>query len=255
MDQSELNSRLSRISTVWTLLSDAQKPLRTRAEDARLALIQRYQGAAYRYLLGAVRNPDAADDLFQEFALRVLQGAFAHADPHRGRFRSYLKTMLYHLVADYQRRQRRLPRSLQSTVPDPAQPDAEATESDRQFLHSWRDEILARAWTALAEAERAGGQPYHSVLKFRAEHPDASSAEMAAALSGQLRPGQPFTEAGLRKTLQRARAQFADVLLDDVTHSLGEHAPGQLEEELIELDLLPYCRSALGRRRARDAGT
>jgi RNA polymerase sigma-70 factor (ECF subfamily) len=248
----DLNSRLSRISTIWTLLSDAQKSLRTRADDARLALIQRYQGAAYRYLLGALRNPDAADELFQEFALRVMQGAFAHADPERGRFRSYLKTMLYHLIVDYQRRQQRLPRSLQSTVADPAGPGPETPESDRQFLASWRDEILARAWASLAEAERNGGQPFHSVLKFRAEHPDASSADMAERLTGQL-PAHPFTEAGVRKALQRARAQFADLLLDDVAHSLGEHSPDQLEEELIALDLLPYCRSALKRRRGQGA--
>ena len=252
MNADDLNSRLSRISTIWTLLSDAQKSLRTRADDARLALIQRYQGAAYRYLLGALRNPDAADELFQEFALRVMQGAFAHADPERGRFRSYLKTMLYHLIVDYQRRQQRLPRSLQSTVADPAGPGPETPESDRQFLASWRDEILARAWASLAEAERNGGQPFHSVLKFRAEHPDASSADMAERLTGQL-PAHPFTEAGVRKALQRARAQFADLLLDDVAHSLGEHSPDQLEEELIALDLLPYCRSALKRRREQGA--
>jgi RNA polymerase sigma factor (sigma-70 family) len=251
VDQNDLNSRLSRISTIWTLLSDAQKSLRTRADDARLALIQRYQGAAYRYLLGALRDPDAADELFQDFALRVMQGAFAGADPNRGRFRSYLKTMLYHLIIDYRRRQQRLPRSLQSTVPDPAQPDQATLDSDRQFLHSWRDEILARAWAALAEAQRNGGQPFHSVLAFRAAHPDASSADMARGLSEQL-PAHPFTEAGVRKALQRARAQFADLLLDDVAHSLGEHTPEQLEEELIELDLLPYCRSALRRRREGD---
>jgi RNA polymerase sigma factor (sigma-70 family) len=251
VDQNDLNSRLSRISTIWTLLSDAHKALATRADDARLVLIQRYQGAAYRYLLGAVHNPDAADELFQEFALRVMQGALIHADPSRGRFRSYLKTMLYHLVVDYQRRQKRLPRSLQSTVPEPAAEAWDPTEADQRFLHSWRDEILARAWAALAEAQRDGGQPFHSVLKFRAENPDASAADMAQRLSEQLRPAHPFTEAGVRKTLQRARAHFADFLLDDVAHSLGEHTPDQLEEELIELDLLPYCRSALGRRRGK----
>ena len=57
MNADDLNSRLSRITTIWTLLSDAQKSLRTRADDARLALIQRYQGAAYRYLLGASATP------------------------------------------------------------------------------------------------------------------------------------------------------------------------------------------------------
>ena len=95
-------------------------------------------------------------------------------------------------------------------------------------------------------------KPEH-IAAFRAEHPDASSADMAQRLSEQLRPAHPFTEAGVRKTLQRARARFADLLLDDVGHSLGDHTPDQLEEELIELDLLPYCRSAISRRRDRDS--
>ena len=40
-------------------------------------------GAAYRYLLGAVHDPDAADDLCQDFAVRFLRGDFRRADPGR----------------------------------------------------------------------------------------------------------------------------------------------------------------------------
>ncbi|MFH1923401.1 MAG: hypothetical protein ABIP48_26355 [Planctomycetota bacterium] len=85
MDEDSLKSRISRISTVWTMLADAHQAPDTEARAARLAFIRRYQGAAYRYLLGATRDPDAADELFQEFALRFVQGAFRGADPKRGR--------------------------------------------------------------------------------------------------------------------------------------------------------------------------
>jgi len=81
MNEAELHSRLSRISTMWTLLNQAQASPRDDSHAALVALIERYQGAAYRYLLGAVRNPDVADDLFQEFALRLAQGAFRSGDP------------------------------------------------------------------------------------------------------------------------------------------------------------------------------
>jgi RNA polymerase sigma factor (sigma-70 family) len=249
MREHELQSRLSRISTIWTLLADADRPLGSRIQSSQQALIQRYQGAVYRYLLGAVRDADVADELFQEFALRFLKGGFRGVDPDRGRFRDYLKTTLVHLVVDYQKRRGKRAQTLDTAVVQPEAPPDGPAEADQQFLQSWRDELLGRAWTRLAEAERQGGQPFYSVLHFRVEHPAATSPEMAARLTEQLQPDQPFTETSIRKTLQRARLQFADLLIDDVAHSLGRHTPEDLEQELIDLDLLSYCRSALARRR------
>jgi RNA polymerase sigma-70 factor (ECF subfamily) len=253
MDESILNSRLSRIDTLWTMLGDAHAATRTRAGEAQLALIQRYQGAAYRYLLGAVRNPDVADELFQEFALRVVGGAFHRADPGRGRFRDYLKTSLIRLVIDHQNRQRKQPRPLDLAVAEPAAPEDPA-DSDEKFVESWREDLLARAWRVLEKAEGEGGQPYYSVLRFRADNLGASSAEMAARLTEQLHPPSPYTETGIRKTLQRARGVFADALIEEVAQSLDHPTHDELEEELIELGLLPYCRSALEQRRGKTAG-
>lgn len=248
MDEASLNSRLSRISTVWRLLADAQCSRQTRAQDAHLALFERYQGAAYRYLLGALRNADAADDLFQEFALRCLQGAFQHADPQRGRFRDYLKTTLYHLIVDYQKRRRREGYQLDTAVVQPEAAAWDSPQSDRQFLESWRDELLARAWAGLQRIEQDGGPPHYSVLKFRAENPKVCSTEMAAELTRQLRPEHPFTETSVRKALQRARIRFAQLLVDDVAQSLGRPTREELEQELADLELLGYCRSELARR-------
>jgi len=249
VDEEQLRSRLSRISTVWTLL-EKREPL-PGEQDHRAALIQRYQGAVYRYLLGATRDPDVADELFQEFALRFIQGAFHGVDRNRGRFRDYLRTVLIHLVCDHQKRQRNRPRPLDLDVSTPAVQPEQASEAEEQFRTSWRDELLARAWTSLAQAERAGGPPNYTLLRFRADRTNATTAEMAAYLTGQVRPEQPFTETGVRKMLQRARAQFAEALLDDVAHSLGYPAPDALEQELIDLDLLPFCRDALARRKER----
>jgi RNA polymerase sigma factor (sigma-70 family) len=249
VDDNSLNSRLSRISTIWTMLGNAESQSLRTTTDKNYALIQRYQGAVYRYLLGALRDPDAADEVFQDFALRVVQGAFRRANPERGRFRDYLKTTLSHLVTDYHNRLRRRPALLDKTYDGPDQSPCSAAEDDQRFLQSWREELMARAWQALERAERTGGQPYYTVLRFRTENSDATSAEMAEHLTRQLKPEQPFTDTGIRKILQRAKSRFADLLLDEIAQSLDDPTLEELERELIDLELLPYCRSALLRRK------
>ena len=116
-------------------------------------------------------------------------------------------------------------------------------------MESWCDELLARAWASLAAIEAATGKPYYAVLRFRADHEKMSSPQIAEQLGPQL--GKPFTAAGVRQILHRAREKFADLLLEEVTHSLQTPTVEHLEEELVELGLLEYCRPALERRRLR----
>src|ERR1041385_8717939 len=103
------DSHLSHISTNWDLLAQAHGGFGAAPTTAQHALLMRYGDAVYRYLLKAVRDPQAADDLSQEFALRWLRGAFKNADPTRGRFRGYLSTALHHLVMDHHRRRQTEP--------------------------------------------------------------------------------------------------------------------------------------------------
>lgn len=247
MNSEETNGHLSRISTLWSLISLAHHPAGDEVGAARSRLLERYGGAIRRYLLGALRDADAADDLFQEFAYRFLHGDMRNVDPRRGRFRDYVKGVLFHLVADYHKKRQRQPRQFAPEQPDPAvdcRPDA---EQDEAFLRSWRDELLSRTWAALATADRENGQSFHAVLRFRADHPQLRSHEMAEQLSGVL--GKALTAAGVRKTLERARDRFADLLLDEIAQALSDPDADQLEEELIDLNLLEHCRPALERRR------
>ena len=50
--------------------------------------------------------------------------------------------------------------------------------------------------------------------------------------------------------LHRARERFADRLIEEVAHSLGDPTPERLVEELIDLGLYEHCRPAWQRRGA-----
>src|SRR3954471_23590821 len=134
MSPVDQDDRLSRIATRWTVVFQAHGQAATQAEAARHRLMLRYSGAAYRYLLGAVRDPDVAADLCQEFAVRFLRGDFRRADPGRGRFRDYLKRSLSHLVRDPHRARQAGPMALAPDAPEPAAADS-AVEPD--FLSGW----------------------------------------------------------------------------------------------------------------------
>jgi RNA polymerase sigma factor (sigma-70 family) len=248
MQPENINDRLSLISTLWSLVCRAHGGPAATAASARQQLLERYEGAIRRYLRKVVRDADAADEIAQEFALELLHGRLRGANPGRGRFRNFVKGTLFHLVADYHKERRGWPGPLPADDATLAA-NREEIESDRQFLESWCDEFLARAWAALAAIEATTGQPFHVVLRYRAEHPAVRAPQMAEELSAQM--GRPLTAVGVRQTLHRARQKFADLLLGEVAQSLDNPSSELLEQELIELGLLDYCRPALERHTAR----
>lgn len=236
--------RLSQISTLWTALARAHAG--TGDEDHRLlsGLIERYQGAAYRYLAAASGDPDVAAELFQEFAVRFLRGDFRRASPDRGRFRDYLRTVLINLA----RRRPGVVGGPRGVDVDPDQlPAAAEAEADEAFLSHWRESLLDCAWKGLEDAERAGGPPYFTVLRARADHPDLPSGELAERLTNTMKPAEPFSDVGIRKLLQRGREMLTDLLVAEVAASVPTHDKERVAQELIELGFYGYCRKALER--------
>ncbi len=241
------DQRLSSIRTFWAVVGKA-KGQTAESTAAAQQLIERYSAAVHRYLLGAVRDADVADDLAQEFALRFMRGDLQKADPERGRFRDFVKGVLFHLIADHYRKLKRMLPPLQ----DGSFQDCKAanpSEDDRQFLESWRTELLNRAWAGLEKVQTDTGQLFYSVLRQRAEHPEQRSAEMAEQLSTSL--GKVVNAAWVRQMLHRARDKFADLLLDETLQTLQEPTVDDLEREIIDLGLFEYCREALERMRAK----
>jgi RNA polymerase sigma factor (sigma-70 family) len=222
-------ARLSGITTMWTVLRAAHGGPPDAAGAARQLLLERYGPAVRRYLAGVLRDSHAADDLTQEFALLVVTGKFHAADPARGRFRNYVKTTLFHLVSHHARQRKRQPEPLAPT--DGVLAGLAATADDEgAFAASWRAELLARTWAALKDAN----PNYFAVLRLRADHPDATSDDLAA------RAGT--TAAAVRQTLKRARETFTGLLRQEVAYSLADPTPEAVDEEMAELDLLKYTR-------------
>ena len=238
------NDRLSQIPTLWTIVRQAHGDQSQQARSAQQQMLDRYGGAIQRYLLGAFRDKAAADDAYQEFALRFLQGKYRSADPERGRFRSFLKTILYRLVVEHYRGKKRSKSAqMNSDFPEPEVIDE--SESDKRFQQSWQDELLKRAWDALQDLEKTSGRPVFTVMRARVEAPDLSSKELAERLTQQL--GKNVTSANLRVMVHRARDEFAKLLFDEVANTIDQPTREDIEEELSDLGLLEYCRPALER--------
>jgi RNA polymerase sigma-70 factor (ECF subfamily) len=284
------NRILSCISTSWSEVYKAHQGQGGEVVTAQRRLLLRYYQPIFRYLRAIVRDADAAEELTHEFVVRFLRGDFRQADPSRGRFRDLVKQALRHLAIDYWRGKRaekeRAPIPLAEDWPaapaeadwrysppprrqgaprasgGPAnrrrrpprrrpEPALDTAEADRTFLRGWRVEMLSQAWRALAQFQEQTRCSYHTVLRLRADRPEARCAELAR-LAGE-RLGRPFSEGALRQALCRAREKFADFLVAEVARTLATSDPDAIEQELIDLNLLSYCRGPVARMRKSDS--
>jgi RNA polymerase sigma-70 factor (ECF subfamily) len=236
-----MNSRLSTIETLWSMVRHASD---SRATAAQEELLDRYGDAIRRYLRAALRDEHAADDLYQEFAFKLIRGDFRTADPEKGRFRVFIKTCLRRMIIDAQRtRSGRKLTQLPAAEPAAA---AEPTGDDEDFTRHWRRELLRQATLDLQEREATTSKPLHTVLRARIDHPDAPSDQLAVLLSAQL--GREISHANVRVLLHRSREAFAQCLVDRIVETLEDPTREELEQELIQLDLLRQCRPVLDRR-------
>lgn len=230
---------LNQIDTIWPLVHGDPGATREAAIDR---LLQRYGDAVHRYLLGATRDPDVAEELFQEFALRLSRGDFQRANPGAGRFRDYVKTTLFNLIVDFQRRRQRRFDSL-TLISDFVELNGPDATAEHIFQRNWRHELIALSWRSLEQDELQSGKPYYTVLRLAADRPELRSHELAELLVAKI--GRPLTAEWVRKWLSLARERYADFLVKEVARSLGAKPSEQeMYDELTELGLMTQCRKA-----------
>src|SRR5690349_8132111 len=92
----------------WTLVLAAGAAHRKEARSASVSLCDAYWYPLYAYLRRPGYSADEAQDLTQDFFMRVLEGRYLdRADPNRGRFLAFLLTSLKTFVADEEDRRTR----------------------------------------------------------------------------------------------------------------------------------------------------
>ena len=235
-------SRLSQIETLWSVVRRAHGNENTMAVSAQQQLLDIYSGAIRRYLIASLRDTSVADDLFQEFAVKFVKGDFRHADPDRGRFRFYVKRAIHNLIT---RHRQKLAKRKEQVLVDQFESHDEVVEplEDQLFHSSWREDLLEKTWSAMAEHEQQTGVPYFTILKTRVELPTLASDEYAQRLTERL--GKNMTAGTARVNLHRAREKFAKTLIEIISTSLENPNREAVESELIELGLIDYCRESL----------
>lgn len=239
--------RLSHINTLWSVVLRAHGDDTVECKSAQEQLLERYGFAVRRYLGAALRDEAAVDEVFQEFALAFVRGDYYRVSPECGKFRNFLKTIMFRLVADYRKGFYRPDKAVGAEDQLGNQPDipesSPLAENDDRFVAVWRESLLGRAWAKLESFEAESKKPYFAVLRLRAEFPDLKSDKLAERLSSKL--NKPVSRSNARVLIHRAREKFANLLLDEIIPSMDEPTYDRQEEELIELGLIEYCRPVL----------
>jgi RNA polymerase sigma factor (sigma-70 family) len=218
---------LTDLETSWTTITSAHTP-GPDGQRAMSQLISRYHDAVKHYLRLKLRDQNLADEVLQEFWSKLLDHKLAGADKTKGRFRDYLRTILHRLIIDHFRTKK-----LQSLPPgdllDPSSPDAD-------FDRAWRDAVIKRVWSRLDTYEaNTPKNRYSTVLRLRVSNPRSTIEEIASRLSEQLKSS--VTPEAFRKTLQRARTKFLELLILELRETINPAEPEDIEEEIYDLGL------------------
>lgn len=201
--------------------------------------VLRYGAAVRAYLQALLPTQDDADEVEQEFLLRVVEKGIPVGDRSDGRYRHYLIATVRNSAFRYLRNLSRQP-ALSGDLTFVSQDSS----AELQWHRYWRDCVLQSTWQALRNHEAQNpGNLFHTVLKSFVEYPEADSHELAERVSTA--SGQRLSAEAFRKQLSRARHKFALLLVAEVSHTIAGATPERVSEELQELDLMKYVRSIM----------
>jgi RNA polymerase sigma factor (sigma-70 family) len=220
-------------TTRWTLVIAAGDPHRKEARSALVSLCENYWYPLYAYLRRRGYPADQAQDLTQEFFIRVLEGRYLdRADPEKGRFRSFLLSSLKFFVADEEDRQHALKRGGGAAVPlefslgekryqrEPAHDET----PERIFERRWALSVLDRAVEKLRnEFVQHGRQEHFELLKvFLLGQSDAPYAALAREMN--------TSEGALKVAIHRLRKRYREVFRQEIADTVAD--PAEVESEL-----------------------
>jgi RNA polymerase sigma-70 factor (ECF subfamily) len=221
------SNRSAYLETSWTQIRSAHA-IGPAGQAAMRELISRYHDAVERYLKLKLRDPNLVDEVRQEFFQKLLNHKLAGADETKGRFRDYLRTVLHRLIIDHFRS-----RKLQPLPPgdlfDPSSPD-------QDYDRIWREAVIRRVWSRLETYEATTPKNrYAAALHLRVGHPEAPIEELATQLANQSHAR--VTPEAFRKTLQRARSKFLELLMEELRVTIHPATQEDIEAEIYDLGL------------------
>jgi hypothetical protein len=231
MEQTVPKLRLDEISTEWSIIRDPSQ------------FVMRYAPAIRRYFGALIKNRHDAEEVAQDFFMRVTQHGFVRVKLERSRFRDYLKAAVRNAALNFLRC-KQVPSLDRSLIAHFHAADQPPPEADRQWVAEWRQCLLEWACRALECHElQSPGNLSHTVLGLLVAYPQEDTKKLAARASAL--SGHPLRPEAFRKQVSRARRLLARLLAREVAQTLDNSTPGEVKEELIELGLWGYVRDFL----------
>ena len=223
-------------ATRWSLVVAAGDPHRKEARSALVSLCESYWYPLYAYLRRRGYSSDQAQDLTQEFFVRMIEGRYLdRAEPEKGRFRAFLLTSLKFFVADEDDRRRARKRGGGMVVPlefssgerryqlEPAHDET----PERIYERRWALSVLDRVVEKLRNEFVQHGRPDHfeRLKVFLLGQSDAPYGALAQELN--------TSEGALKVAIHRLRKRYRELFRQEIADTVAD--PAAVESELRHL--------------------
>jgi RNA polymerase sigma factor (sigma-70 family) len=224
-------------ATRWTLvLAAARGNVTPRAAEAMAELCRVYWYPLYAYVRRRGHDSHEAEDLTQEFFLRLLaKNYLADADREKGKFRAFLLASLRHFLANEWDRSQAQKRGGGQTVLPISTVDAESRyrlepwhdlTPERLFERQWALTVLDQVLLRLRAGFAAEGKEtvFNRLKQFLTGGRESGSyAQVAADLE--------MSEGAVKTAVHRLRRRYRQLLRDEIAQTVAgpEEVDGEIE--------------------------
>jgi RNA polymerase sigma factor (sigma-70 family) len=220
-------------TTRWTLVVAAADPQHKEARSALVSLCERYWYPLYAYVRRRGYPADQAQDLTQQFFMRVLEGRYLdRADPEKGRFRAFMLTSLKFFLADEGDRSRAQKRGGGNVLSIEISSGEESYQREpghnetpeRIFERRWALSLLDRVVDRLRDEFVQHGRLEHfNRLKvFLLGQAEASYTTLAGEMG--------TSEGALKVAIHRLRKRYRELFRQEIADTVAD--PAEVEPEL-----------------------
>jgi RNA polymerase sigma-70 factor (ECF subfamily) len=225
-------------TTHWSVVLAAGQPFSAESQQALATLCTTYWYPLYAYARRRLDTVHEAQDLTQEFFARLLEkDLVGHADPSRGRFRSFLLTCFKNFLSKQQAQANAEKRGGGRPVL-PLDFEAGERKYSREPFHQFTPErIYERRWALTLldqvfvrlrrEFAEEGKSSIFDALKvyLAGEKPSEQYADIAARLD--------MTQGAIKMAIHRLRQRYRELLRAEIAQTLD--TPEEIDDEIRQL--------------------
>jgi RNA polymerase sigma factor (sigma-70 family) len=213
-------------TTHWSVVQLAARNDTTRAHHALSKLCEGYWYPLYAYVRRRGLSPEDAQDLTQEFFVRLLAAqSFADLAPAKGKFRAFLLASLNHFLANEWDRARAIKRGGGAVPISFEEMNPEERYRSEPVDNRTAEKIYERRWT-LALLEQVLG-------RLRGEYEQANKTALFDKLKILLTMGKgavplaelaaelEMTEGAVKVAAHRLRQRYREILCEQVAQTVS----------------------------------